>query len=272
MTKKYLLFDIGGTNTRLAAYTKGSRSFGKPVIFKTPKKFSDGMKKITEEAHKLCGNKIKMVVGGIAGTVDKKKGTVRNRLRLPGWTGKPFAKTLTKNLGAKVIMHNDTAIVGLGEAVYGAGKGYDLVVYMTISTGVGGARIDHGQIETSYGGFEPGKQVIDEKGRSLEWHISGTSIKKRFGKNPHDLKNKKFWDTAYKYLATGLFNTIVYWSPEVLILGGGVLKNEMSLAKIKKELKLHKEIPKLPEIKLGKFDDFGGLYGAMALIKQGKNK
>jgi glucokinase len=53
---------------------------------------------------------------------------------------------------------------GLGEAVFGAGKGREIVVYMTISTGVGGARIVGGKIDASAMGFEPGHQIIDACG------------------------------------------------------------------------------------------------------------
>ncbi|MDP4001348.1 MAG: ROK family protein [bacterium] len=268
MNKKYLLFDIGGTNTRLALFRQGAKSFDEPIIYKTPKKFSDGMKKLKTMATQVCGSKIAGAAGGIAGPMDSTKAKLVNPPNLKGWGGKNFKSTLSKIINAPVTVDNDTAVVGLGEAVAGAGKGFPIVVYVTVSTGVNGVRVVNGKIDPSYLGFEMGKQIMDEQGRNLEWYVSGNSLKKRYGKIPHEIKDKKIWANVIKHLAVGLNNTILHWSPHVVVLGGGVM-NEMTMPPIAKELKkILKIYPKLPAIKRSKLGDFGGLHGARTLIRQ----
>ena len=59
---------------------------------------------------------------------------------------------------------NDSDLDGLGEATVGAGKGFNIVAYITVSTGIGGVRIVGGKIDVSTYGFEPGHQIIDADG------------------------------------------------------------------------------------------------------------
>ncbi|MBI2607608.1 MAG: ROK family protein [Candidatus Doudnabacteria bacterium] len=268
MSKKYLLFDVGATQMRLASFTQGSKKFSEPVVLKTPKKFSEGVKLIRAQASRLCGKQIAGAAGGIAGVLDKSKGILRHRGNLKDWQNKPLVKNLKKIAKGPVTIENDTAVVGLGEATAGAGRGHGIVAYITVSTGVNGARIVDKKIDPSLFGFETGKQIIDERGHTLEWHIAGGFIKKRFGKTPHQIKDKKFWQQVVGHLAVGLNNTILHWSPEVVVLGGGVM-NEMTLPPIVSELKKVLTVyPKLPLIKRSELGDFGGLHGAMALIRQ----
>ena len=264
MKGTYLLFDIGATKIRLAV-SKNGQTFGKPVIFKTPKKISHGLDLIVSEAKKLCGGKILAAAGGIAGPLNTKKTMTINTPNLPGWSGKPLVESLQKILKTKVILENDAAVVGLGEACYGAGKGKSIVVYYTLSTGVNGVRIVNGKIDPSAFGFEVGFQLINSK--SLQWHIGGNELKSRFGKAPEDITSQKVWKNATMALAVGLNNTIVHWSPEVIVFGGSVM-NKISILQVKKELKkVLKIFPRHPEIKKAALGDIGGLYGALALIR-----
>ena len=84
-----------------------------------------------------------------------------NAPHLPGWIRKPFSERLKAELACPVFLENDSAIVALGEAHHGAGKGDDIMAYLTVSTGMGGARIVHGAIDVNVFGFEPGHQYID---------------------------------------------------------------------------------------------------------------
>ncbi|MBI5817235.1 MAG: ROK family protein, partial [Candidatus Yonathbacteria bacterium] len=188
----YILFDIGGTNMRIAA-TQDGESFGDPVILPTPKTFEEGIALFAQHAHILAnGEKIEGIVGGIAGTLTQDKGTLIASPNLSGWIGNPLRGKLLDLFKVPIYIENDSAMVGLGEATYGAGQGFDIVAYITISTGVGGARIVNGVIDESSNGFEPGHQIIDPDnsmcpecdGNDLESYISGTSITKRYGVKP----------------------------------------------------------------------------------------
>lgn len=182
----YILFDIGGTKTRVAS-TEDLETYSKPIKFDTHKKFEDGIKMFIDSVRELAGDsKIEGLAGGMRGILNREK---TKMVKDPGkvlldWAGRPLAETLEKEFNAPVYLENDSAIVGLGEAVYGAGKGYSIVAYHTVSTGVGGARIVDGQVDVASGGFEPGHQTLDidrtvlgeATTPTLENLVSGTAL------------------------------------------------------------------------------------------------
>lgn len=277
----YILFDIGGTNMRVA-YSADGATFGEPGIIPTPKDFDAGMLAIKELAIKLAGGApITAAGGGIAGTLSRDHATFLNGPHLAGWNGKPARKALAEAFGVPTYLENDTAIVGLGEAVAGAGKGYDIVAYVTVSTGVGGVRIVRQAIDVSTMGFEPGHQIIDAggalhqtsvggNGLDLEGYISGTAISERYGKKPYEITDAPFWDEMARLLAYGLNNTIVHWSPDVVVIGGSMMnKIGIPIDHVRAHLKgiLH-IYPELPVVEHSLLGDFGGLHGALAYIKQ----
>src|SRR3989344_7917466 len=181
----YLLFDIGGTKMRLAVSRNG-KHMGRPKIVPTPHDFNEGMRVIADIVSSLAGKgNITMAVGGVAGPVDAKKTKLANAPHLQGWIGKPLKKALEKVIETKKIyLENDAALSGLGEAHFGAGKGSAIVAYLTVSTGVGRARIMDGRVDRSAMGFEPGQQIV-HAGKSLEYYVSGSAISARHHKKPH---------------------------------------------------------------------------------------
>lgn len=280
----YIAFDIGGTKMRIAASRDCRELVGEPRIVETPKDFDEGVELFGKLAGELRGGeKIEMAGGGIAGPLDKEKAKLLNSPNIPGWIGKPLKDKLSKILEAPVHIANDTAIVGLGEAHFGAGKGYNIVVYITVSTGVGGARIVGGVIDERAFGFEPGHQIIDIDNTvcpkclsgQLEDLISGTAIEHRFDMKPYEVKDVHLWNEELpKLLSYGLANTIMHWSPDVVVLGGSMVVGDpaISISQTEKYLKeILKIFPELPDIKKAECGDLGGLYGALAFIDQHKS-
>ena len=275
-----ILFDIGGSKTRIALAHE-SDVFEEPIIVDTPKDFDAAMMLLKTVAFDLThGEKIDMAAGDVAGVLSRNKRTIRNAPHLAGWNGKPIADVLAAALSTKVLIENDASLVGLGEAVFGGGKGNEIVAYITVSTGVGGARIVRGKIDVTAIGFEPGHQIIDAggslaitsvggRGLDLEGSISGTAISERYGKKPYEMTDPKFWDEMARLLAYGLNNTIVHWSPDVVVIGGSMMKEigipvDRVRAHLSGILHIFAELPQIEHSKLG---DIGGLYGALALIK-----
>lgn len=272
----YLLFDIGGTKMRIA-FSGDGRDFGEPMVIPTPEDFDEGMKLFKHAALELSGGKkIRAAAGGIAGPLDRDKTKLVNSPHIPGWIRKPLKEEFQNILGAPVFLENDAAMVGLGEAVKGTGKGKRIVVYMTVSTGVGGARIIDGEIDASAVGFEPGHQIIDADGTLcpecksipgyLERYISGSAIEMRYGKKASEINDPAVWDEVARFLAYGLNNTIVHWSPDMVILGGSVI-NKIPMDKVRSSLaEILKIFPEPPLIENAVLGDFGGLYGALHLL------
>lgn len=280
----YALFDIGGTKTRVAI-SRDLRSFEEPIKFDTPERFSDGITAIQNAIRSLAGSRRLLgAAGGIRGPLNHEKTRIMSEIKLLDWVGRPIVDTLGGSLGVPVYLENDTAIVALGEVHFGAGRGYDIVAYHTVSTGVGGARIVHGKIDVTHTGFEPGHQVLDIDRsvlgplipHTLENLVSGTALQKRRGVKPYEIaQTDPVWAELAKYLAVGLKNTILYWSPDIIVLGGSMVIGDprIFLEDIVRETKAvlgtGLECPPIVDATL---EDEGGLYGAMALLTEKLSK
>lgn len=280
----YLLFDIGATKMRLAV--SDGKQLGKIQIIPTPSDFEGGLSAIRAVASSFTSTrrrkqKFNAAAGGVVGPLDAKRTKLVNSPNLPLWNNKPLKEELRKMFGAPIFLMNDTAVVGLGEAVYGAGKWSRIVAYVTVSTGVGGVRIVKGKIDANAFGFEPGHQIImgprEEPGfcavcgtrGCLEGYISGSALERRFGTRPQDITDEKVWDVVAELLAVGLHNIILHWSPDIVVLGGAVMRNKIPFEKVVLSLKeLMKILPQLPEVRRAALGDVGGLWGALTLLAQ----
>ncbi|MBX9906480.1 ROK family protein [Patescibacteria group bacterium] len=276
----YLLFDIGGTKTRIAV-ASGFEKIEQKVSFETPHIFEDACVRITEEVDRLTqGATITAAAGGVRGMLSGDHSKIIHESVLIDWVGKPLHARLRGIVNAPVYIENDAAVAGLGEARYGAGTGYKIVAYHTVSTGVGGARIVDRQIDSSHGGFEPGKQIIDvdhtiypkfsERG-TLEELISGEALEKRMGKKPYDIaQSDHVWTELALYLAHGLKNTTVYWSPDVIVLGGSMIVGDPRI--LRADITAYTQMLlgdiECPPILDASLEDQAGLYGGLALLEE----
>ena len=274
----YILFDIGGTKTRIAK-TVDCVSFEEPVIFETPEKFEDAIRVISEKILELAdGEELAGACGDIAGIFNPEKDTLLHSPHLLDWSGKSLKAELESRIKAPVHLENDADLVGLGEAVHGAGQGFSIVAYLTISTGVGGGRIVDGKIDKRVFSFEPGFQIIDiDKTATdsvnpeghLEGFVSGSYMEKRFNKKPFEVEQSDpVWNELAKELAVGLHNVICFWSPDVIILGGSMMVGDPAISTdtVYDALKeIPTVFPRLPELKKAELGSIGGLYGALAL-------
>lgn len=270
----YALYDIGGTKTRVAISRDGV-NFEEPQIFNTPKDYRDGIKQIASVSKELAGGPITAAGGDIAGVLSKDRTMLLESPHLLGWSGRAIPQLLSHELGCPVYLENDAAIVGLGEACNGAGRGAEIVAYITVSTGVGGARIVNGKVDVAMYGFEPGHQIIDAGGAlhkgsggygiDLEGYISGSAIEMRYGKKPYEMTDPAFWDEMARLLAYGLNNTIVHWSPDVVVIGGSMMKQiGIPVNRVRDHLAGMLHIyPQLPRIVKAELGDIGGIYGAL---------
>ena len=276
----YILFDVGGTKTRVTG-SNDLETLGQVESFKTPKKFTEGIKKMAEVIAKITdGKPPKAMAGGIRGPLLEDKTGIQNDVVLTDWIEKSVVAELQKYYDVPVYLENDTAIAGVGEAVFGAGRGLEIVAYHTISTGVGGVKVENGEIDMASVGFEPGHQVLDidrtilgeDITPTLENLVSGTAVKDRFGVEPYEIpQSDVLWDELAEYLAQGLRNTILYWSPDVIVLGGSMILGDprIEIDAIRKYTvaALDGFVP-APLITAAKLGDDAGLYGAMAILKR----
>lgn len=266
----YLLFDIGATNMRMGL--SDGRKIIRYVMSPTPAKFSHAIHQLSQMAVTLNSpQKIKKVVGGIAGPLDKTRSTITDSF-LPNWIGQPIKKTISKIAGAPVDLYNDCELAGLGEAVYGAGKKYNIVAYLTFSTGFNGARIINKSLDANSYGYELDQQVVQADGKftTIEPFVSARHLEKKHGIQITKA-NQKAWRQYEQWMIAAINNTAVYWSPDVIVLGGGASLNpRVKTAPIQKFVNNNLTTKRPPVIVKGKIKDINGLYGALALIAKNK--
>ncbi|OGG52901.1 hypothetical protein A3H16_04035 [Candidatus Kaiserbacteria bacterium RIFCSPLOWO2_12_FULL_53_8] len=267
----FIVADIGGTKMRIA----GSRdllTFKEPVILDTPHNYGVGVELVRDTIMHIAGKEaIEALAAGVPGALSDDKRTLQGARHLPLWKEHDLAGDLEKALSTHVHLENDTAQVGLGEAVFGAGKGVAVVVYITVSTGVNGVRIIDGVIDR--GRSEIGGQYLQvgDSPRSLEDMISGSAISEKYGVHPREIeKDSPVWEELARITAFGVHNTILHWSPDVVILGGSMF-NEIgiSVERVRAHVEeIMRKFPTVPEIVHGALTDRGGLWGGLARLRQ----
>lgn len=236
-------------------------------VVDTPVLFDKALEQITLQYNKFSQlGSIDKISGGIPGIFDKDKRVLLDCYNLPDWKNKDVAKVLAENFNCSVNLDNDAALEGLGESVYGAGKGHRIVAYLTVGTGLGGARVVDGVIDARNTGFEPGHQIMDTTNLTdLGDLVSGGGFKKRFGVDASQVTDGKIWAENERILAIGIHNTIVHWSPEVVVIGGGLIEEEKYKIENLNNLlhKLSKNYPYPANIVKASLGNKAGLLGAL---------
>lgn len=262
----YLLFDIGGTKARFAISNNGT-SFDDPLIIDTPKKYVEAIVVFNEAIKKITqGKKIEKAVGCFPGTMID--GKVFKSPNLPDYEGKLLKYELERIIGVEPIMKNDADMAALGEAVFGAGKDYDVVAYITISTGIGGGLIIDKKIQNKKYGFEPGHQIINYKTKeTLHDLISGTALEKKYNKPAKEIKEPEIYEWISELLGVALMNTIVHWSPDVLVMGGSITK-DIDITDVEEQIQKNLvSFPEVPVIKRAELGAYNGIWGALSILQ-----
>lgn len=265
MEKKYIGIDLGGT------FIKGGVVDGVGNILlsdKVPTESDKGAGQVAKNIALLALSlmerlslKAADVVGigmGVPGMIDGKAGNVIYSNNL-NWKDFRIAETVEKLSGLPVKIANDANVAVLGEVKFGAGKGCENVVMLTLGTGVGGGVIAEGvMVEGNKGaGAELGHSVIVAGGEQctcgrkgcLEAYASATALIRDTKRVMTAHKDSKMWETydldgvngktAFDYkdvdpyakqvvddyifhLAVGITNFANIFRPEVVLLGGGV--------------------------------------------------
>ncbi len=268
----FLLFDIGGTHVRLSI-APDMNTLSDPLIFDTPQNFDEFEQRLKYFLDKnVKDQKIEKIVGGIAGVLNEDGSKLVNSPNLQGWIGKPLKEVIQRVTQCEdVVIENDANLCALGEATKGAGQDFEIVAYITMGTGIGGSRIINGQIDKNSLGFEPGHQILkispERKTETFEQLAGGNSLFKKYGQHLHEIEDLEILDEIYFYTACGIHNTILHWSPDVVVLGGSI-GEELDVAKIKFYLEevmfIFKKLPQIRSAKLGKTN---GVIGAFHLLK-----
>ena len=164
------------------------------------------------------------------------------------WSNFPILARLREELHVPVAIDTDVNAAAIAEHVMGAGKGYRSLVYITVGTGVGGGIIMNGDIVHGLIHPEVGHMILTPNEMDtmpdgmcpfhrhcLEGLASGPAIEKRWGLSPRlMMEDHPAWDLEAKYLAQMCVNLILILSPEVIVLGGGVMQQEHLFPRIRR--------------------------------------
>jgi predicted NBD/HSP70 family sugar kinase len=264
-----LVFDLGGTNTRIALSDNGQ--LGDVTRIPTDRTVAGFAKFLGSLQEVAAGHKIRAIAGGMPGQLRGEAGEMVVATNLPEWMGIPVIGRIKELIDAPVFVANDVEMCGLGEARSGAGMQTGVMAYYTISTGVNAVRIVDGAVDTTISRYELGKQIVDHVGgapQELEPLISGASLEKRLNKKPRDVRDPAVWAQEERYVAAGLYNTMLYWNPDRIVMGGSMMR-DIKVDHVATELaKMTNVFGAWPELVLASLGDEGGLRGCVARLDQ----
>ncbi len=263
--RRAVVVDLGGTLFRVAVGTSEG------VIewrVSRPTEASRGREAVlkdvfaaTDEALANVVDRKTLIGFGIAapGPLDPWSGVLYNPPNLPGWESVPMRQLFEERYGLPAHVANDANLAAMGEHRFGAGRGYKDLVYVTVSTGIGGGIIANDQLLLGQCGFagEIGHMTIDRHGPAcpcgnvgcLEMLASGTAIARRAREMiqsgaesslsslpPLEITAKAVMEAAYEgdlisqqilqeagvALGVGMVNLAHLLNPRRIIIGGGV--------------------------------------------------
>jgi len=227
-----LACDVGGTRLRVAIVGPGGSVLHKEAVATPgddPGALGRSMRQVREKARKPIAG----AVVGVPGPVDYSRGEALKLPNLPAWEGRISAARLRADVGLSVFLANDADLAALGEHRYGAGRGCQDMLYVTSSTGVGAGVIIAGQLlHGRLSLAEAGHTIIDRStGETLEGLGSGTALTRAAGEDAAVVTSRaahgdpdalRHFASAAEALAIGVFNLVHCFSPEVVVIGGGM--------------------------------------------------
>jgi glucokinase len=192
----YLGIEIGGTKLQIAAGRgegEPCRAFWRGAIDasqRAPRIHQQIIAAVDEllVQARLSREQIAGVGIGFGGPVDTQGGLVVTSNQVDGWDDFPLVKWIAANLGWTAVLHNDADTAAYAEAQFGAGRGFDPVLYVTVGSGIGGGLICDGKIfrgsgagALEIGHLRPGQPArhVSPGGSSVESIASGFGIEDR---------------------------------------------------------------------------------------------
>ncbi len=202
------------------------------------------------------------------------------------WKNFPLVQSLKDAFPVQIGFNTDVNAAALGEATFGAAKGLDSCLYITIGTGIGAGAIVQGKLLQGYTHPEMGHILVRRhpndhyQGKCpyhhdcLEGLAAGPAIEERWGdKGINLVSREEVWQLEAYYIAQALMQYIMILSPKKIILGGGVMHQNQLFVYVYQHLKdILNEYVSLPELSeyivspgLG---DNAGIIGSLLLAKQ----
>jgi fructokinase len=216
---------------------------------------------------------------GCFGPLDLNKGCITATPKA-AWRNVEIVKLLRESTGIqKIALDTDVNAAAKGEHAFGAARGIDTFLYLTVGTGIGGGamvngRLLHGLAHPEMGHIrlphdwekDPFPGDCYAHGDCLEGMASGQAMERRWNVRGENLpENHPAWELEAHYLGLGIASLICTLSPELVIVGGGVMKRvgfDLVQEKVHRLMNGYTEVPRIVAPELG---GNAGVLGAMAL-------
>lgn len=269
-----LALDIGGTQTRLAAFPHPTSVDYRPLAqFPTQMDYADQLDRVVAA---WDGPGLPRAVGvSIGAQVARDGRTVLTAPNLREYIGRPLTHDLAARLGCPVYLAHDGVCGVLAEHQRGALVGRDRCGYITVSTGTGAAVHLATTTSTLTISVQIGHQILDGNpllclcGQSgcLETITGGRQIALRTGHAPQEIGDPAFWDGVCEKLAIGLINLAQLTRVDVVALGGSIALRRRGLVPRVRELVAQRLRDATLEVRTAALGDDAPLAGAALLTE-----
>ena len=199
----------------------------------------------------------------------------------PGWAHTDVAPQIRRRLAVPVAFDTDVNAAALGEHRWGAARGVDTFCYVTVGTGIGGGamvagELLHGLAHPEFGHMriphdraaDPFDGVCPYHGDCWEGLASAPAIEARWGRPADELDDDAVWELEARYLALGLVSVVSVLSPQLIVVGGGVLRRPGLLTLVRREVAAFLNgYTQAGSIELPALGARAGVLGAIALAQ-----
>lgn len=216
----YVGVDIGGTKTLVAVIDEHA-VIREQTKFPTPQNYEEFCSNLAAAVATFTTKDFKAAGVAAPGRLDRQHGRIIALGNLP-WKNEPLQADCEKVLGCPVIIENDANLAALSEAMLHKDK--DTVLYLTISTGIGGGVVYKQQLDPALLNSEVGHMELPYRGEIKKWEsfASGKAIYNRYNKKAMDIHDEETWQAIVRTWALGFFELIAVVQPDLIIIGGSV--------------------------------------------------
>jgi glucokinase len=279
----YVGLDIGGTKL-IAAAADSEGTIVRQVQEPTPLALEEGLGLLQDMVEEVVvGEEIIAMGAAIGGPLDWRRGVV-SPLHQTAWRDVPLKAIMEERWARPFHVDVDTNVAALGE-YWACGDPPGRLLYLTLSTGMGGGFLIDGEIYRGMGGKHPevGHQAIPFRCANpdgvrcecgapdcLEALVSGNGIRRIYGKAAADLGDAEWAEVAYN-LGQGLRNMAAIYLPDEIALGGGVALGggERLVREAGAVMARNLRLVPVPRLRLSRLGYHTALVGAIVLAMRG---
>lgn len=240
--------------------------------FPTDPDYAIFLNNLVAAAETMKTKELKAVCVAVPAKLDRKRGIAIAFGNLE-WANIPILSDIKKIFNAPVIIENDAKLAALSEALRIKDE-FRKVLYVTISTGIGGGLIIDGKIDPDFDDMEVGQILLEYEGRLQDWEDfgSGRAFQQKFGKRVSDTdeNDNAAWYWFARNIAVGLIDLIATLNPEVIVLGGGAGAHlDKYQSRLEEQLKIYENpMFTIPPIRKAQYAEEAVIYGCYEVAKR----